>query len=174
MCPWEAFADDLRTTLLSRVGRGSQRRVGQPACGTMEVDRPGTAEGMWILQSEATRPFAGDESPYVTLTRDVVRPAEQLFFSVGVMALGPGGYLAATSHEGLRQRDFAEVAPAGPTICYEVQPGAFRPGHPPRVSFLLALGADGRMRLEKREDTTACDGAPESWTFGAAALTFVR
>jgi hypothetical protein len=174
LCPWEAFADGPRATLLSRVGRGNERRVGEPACGTMEVDRPGTAEGMWILESEAGRPFAADESPYLTLTRDIVRPAERLFFSVGVPALGAGGYLAPTSHDGVRQRDFAEVTPGGPTTCYDVQPGVFRPAGSPRVSFLLALGTDGRLRVEKREDATACDGAPESWAFSGASLLFVR
>jgi hypothetical protein len=50
----------------------------------------------------------------------------------------------------------------------------FRPAGAPRVSFLVSLGADGRLRVGKREDATACDGDPASWAFGADALSFVR
>jgi hypothetical protein len=173
LCPWEPFADGPRAALLARVGRGTDRRIGEPACGTMEVDRPGTAAGIWIEQSRAAAPFGGDESPYVTLTRDVVRPAETLLFAIGLPALGPGTYLAAVSHEGQRQRAFDEVLPGGAVTCYEVRPGVFRPAGSPRVSFLLALDQD-RLRLEKREDAGACDGDPSSWVLGPAAVTFVR
>jgi hypothetical protein len=169
LCPWELFADGPRALLLSRVGMGSQRRMGEPACGTMEVDRPGTAEGMWIEESRAGAKFAGDESPFVTLTRDVVRPAEKLLFVVGWPALGPGSYLAASA--GVRA--FDQVPADGSISCYEVQPGVFRPAGSPRVSFLLSLAAD-RLRLEKHEDDRACDGEPAGWAFGAAAVSFVR
>jgi hypothetical protein len=172
VCPWDLFTDQPRRLLLSRVGMGTQRRMGDPACGTMEVDRPGTAQGMWIEESRAASMMAGDESPYVTLTSDVVRPAEKLLFSIGLPALGPGAYLAAMAHEGPRQRPFAEVTD-GDTVCYEVTPGVFRPAGSPRVSFLLSL-AGGHLRLEKREDLVACDGDASTWAFGAGAISFVR
>jgi hypothetical protein len=174
VCPWELFADEPRRLLLSRVGLGTQRRMGEPACGTMEVDRPGTPQGMWIEESRAGGSMSGgDESPYITLTNDVVRPAEKLFFSIGVPALGPGGYQASMLAEGPRQRPFAQVPPDGSVICYEVQSGVFRPEGSPRMSFLLSLTGD-RLRLEKREDAVACDGEPATWAFGPAARTFVR
>jgi hypothetical protein len=173
LCPWESFTEGPRAFLLAHVGQGTQRRMAEPACGTMEVDRPGTAQGMWIEESRAGVRTVGDESPYVTLTYDVVHPADQLLFAVGVPALGPGAYLGALEHEGARQRAFGEVLPDGALHCYEVRPGVFRPAGSPRVSFLLSL--DGaRLRLEKREDATACDGEPAGWSFGSGALAFVR
>jgi hypothetical protein len=169
VCPWDLFVEDARALLLSRVGVGSQRRIGDPPCGTMEVDRPGTAEGIWIEESQAGVRTSGDESPYVTLTRDVLRPAERLLFSIGPPALGPGAYLAATAGA----RPFDQVGPDGSITCYEVQPGVFRPAGSPRVSFLVALSAD-RLRLQKREDEHACDGDPATWAFGPTTLSFVR
>ena len=166
LCPWEPFADGPRALLLSRVGMGTQRRLGEPACGTMEVDRPGTAEGIWIEESQAAAKTGGDESPYVTLTRDVVRPAEKLLFSIGVPALGPGMYFAPVG-----AGPFDQVAPDGSLHCYEVQSGAFRPTGSPRLSFLLSLSG-ARLTLERREDERACDGGPGM--FGPGALTFVR
>jgi hypothetical protein len=41
------------------------------------------------------------------------------------------------------------------------------------LSFLLALDG-GRLRLDKREDSTACDDDPARWVLSPAALTFVR
>jgi hypothetical protein len=172
LCPWDVFAPGAREVLLSRVGMGTQRRMGEPACGTMEVDRPGTAQGMWIDERRAGTATAGDESPYVTLTYDVVRPDEKVLFSVGLPELGPGMYTAVMFHDGPRQRAFGEVLPDALT-CYEVQSGIFRPAGSPRVSFLLSLGSD-RLRLEKREDDRACDGDPATWAFGGAPVTFVR
>jgi hypothetical protein len=166
LCPYQPFSDAPRALLLSRIGLGTQRRVGEPACGTMEVDRPGTAEGMWIEESRAGTRLAGDESAYLTLTRDIVRPMEKLLFVVGVPALGPGSYSVAAAGV----RPFDQVTD-GMVACYEVQSGVFRPGGSPRVSFLLSLEGP-RLRLEKREDATACDG--ETWAFGAGAITFVR
>jgi hypothetical protein len=167
LCPWELFAEAPRALLLSRVGMGTQRRMGEPACGTMEVDRPGTAEGIWIEEGRAGTATGGDESPYITLTRDVVRPAEKLLFSVGLPALGPGAYGAPAA-----ARPFDQVAPDGAVFCYEVQPGIFRPAGSPRVSFLLSLSG-ARLRVEKREDDRACDD-PASWVFGGSPLTFLR
>jgi hypothetical protein len=167
LCPWELFSDGPRALLLSKVGMGTQRRLGEPACGTMEVDRPGTAEGMWVEESRAGSAAAGDESPYLTLTRDVVRPGEKLLLSVGLPALGPGSYLAPIAST----RPFDQVLPDGAVACYEVQPGVFRPAGSPRVSFRLALTGNG-LRVEKREDDQACDA--ESETMGPGALTFVR
>jgi hypothetical protein len=173
LCPYEPFTEPARTLLLSHVGRGTERRQAEPACGSMEVDRPGTAQGMWIEESHAGVATAGDESPYLTLTYDVVHPDDQLFFSVGLPALGPGAYTAPLRHDGPRQRAFGEVLPDGALTCYEVKPGVFRPAGAPRVSFLLSLAGD-RLRLEKREDSVACDDEPATWSFGAGALSFVR
>jgi hypothetical protein len=169
LCPWELFSDGPRAVLMAKVGVGTERRVGEPACGTMEVDRPGTAAGMWVEESQSGPRTGGDESAYVTLTRDLVRPAEKLMFVIGVPALGPGSYLAPVASA----RPFDEVPPDGAVTCYEVQPGVFRPAGSPRVSFLLSLDGE-RLRLEKREDDRACDGGAGSWTFGSGAVTFVR
>jgi len=165
VCPWELFADGPRALLLSRVGVGTQRRMGEPACGTMEVDRPGTAEGMWIEESRAGTKVAGDESAYLTLTRDVLRPAERLLFAVGVPALGAGSYSAPVA-----MGPFDEVRADGRVRCYEVQSGVFRPAGSPRVSFLLSLEGE-RLRVERREDAAGCEGGA---AFGSAAVTFVR
>jgi hypothetical protein len=171
LCPWELFADGPRALLLGRVGSGSQRRMGDPPCGTMEVDLPGTAQGMWIR--EGATASGGDESPYLTLTHDVVRPAEKLFFSIGLPELGPGAYTSPRPAAGARPPDFAEVRPGGAPACWEVQSGVFRPSPAPRLSFRIALGSDGRLRVEKREDETACDD-PQDWMPGPGALSFVR
>jgi hypothetical protein len=170
VCPWELFADGPRGLLLAKVGAETQRRMGEPPCGTMEVDRPGTAEGIWVEEGQAGTRVAGDESAYVTLTRDVIRPGEKLLFSVGVPALGPGAYLAALD---TATRPFDQIGPDGAIVCYEVQSGVFRPAGSPRLSFLLSLSGE-RLRLENRADTRACDGGPAAWAFTSNALTFVR
>jgi hypothetical protein len=173
ICPWQPFTADLRALLLSRVGVGAQRRQGDPPCGTMEVDRPGTAQGIWIDAASASA-APGDESPFVTLSPDLVLPAERLLFVIGLPALMPGSYQAQLRQDGPRNRAFAEVTPGPDIQCYDVTSGVFHPPPAPRLSFLLALGTDGTLRLERREAPEGCDGDPASWTFGAAARTFVR
>jgi hypothetical protein len=166
LCPYQPFSDGPRSLLLSRVGIGNQRRVGEPACGTMEVDRPGTAQGMWIEESRAATKLAGDESAFVTLTRDTVHPADRLLFVIGVPQLGAGSYWVAAD----KAMPFDQVKD-GTTTCYEVQSGVFRPGGSARLSFLLSLSGE-KLKLEKREDSVACDEG--GGVFGAGVVTFVR
>jgi hypothetical protein len=173
LCPYTLFAEGPRAVLLAHVGSGAQRRVGDPPCGTMEVDQPGTAQGMWVREDLARTAMAGDESPYLTLTHDVVRPADKLFFAVGVPQLGAGAYTAPRPAAGAYPPDFSELRADGSVACYEVQPGQFRPPPAPRISFRLSLSAEGRLSVEKREDATACDD-PQDRTIGPGALTFVR
>jgi hypothetical protein len=173
LCPWEPFTPDLRALLLARVGNGSQLRMGDPACGSVEVDRVGTAQGMWIRESLAGSAASGDESPFVTLTYDLVRPNDKLLFSIGVPTLGAGAYSAPIAHEGLRNRAFGEVLP-GAVHCYDVTSGLFYPEGAPRISFLLALADPDHLRLERREIVSGCDGDPSTWSFSERAITFVR
>ena len=46
VCPQDLFVPELRDFLLARTGRNGVWRTAEPVCGTMEVDVPGTAQGM--------------------------------------------------------------------------------------------------------------------------------
>jgi hypothetical protein len=170
VCPWSAFSDPAGAFLMSHVGRNGDFRTEEPRCGTMEVDKAGSAQGMWVAASRPVK-ASGDESAFVTLTYDVVHPSQKLLFSIGMPELGPGEYRSLIAVDGRRQRAFGDVAEDGLIYCYDVQ-GAFAPGT--RISFFLALAADGKLRLQRRTDAEGCDGEPGSWAFGAQAVTLIR
>jgi hypothetical protein len=72
--PIDALVPELRSLLEARVGRAGVFRTALPICGTMEVDVPGTAQGMWLLDGEDV-PIRGDTADrFFALANDDLRP----------------------------------------------------------------------------------------------------
>ncbi len=173
VCPYEAFDSASRNLLYSRLTDGARPGItpaGEPRCGTMEVDVPGTAKGVWVERG-VTGPIGGNEQAYITLAGYPYRPEDHLALSLG--PAGVGGRTVVVGHEaaGRVNRPFEAVAADGLLYCYHGD------SYYPNSSWLLSLDGSGTLRLEHVEHPGAaspCLGDPSTWSFSGAAMEFVR
>lgn len=109
ICPWDQFTPALRDQLYDILRDPSRPGItpgGDPRCGTMEVDVPNTAKGVWVVQG--TNPQPGNETDFVTLANYPYRPQEHLTLSLGPASLGartavvPGSRRAASTGRSTR------------------------------------------------------------------------
>lgn len=176
VCPYDYFDAANRTTLLALIrnpSRPSHGSFGEPRCGSMEVDRAGTAKGVWADPAVAG-PVAGDERRYLTLADDPYRPGDQLALSIGPQSLGARVAIVPKESEGRVNRRFEDVLADGTIHCYtptaETGPGQ-------GDSWLLAVSASETLTIERiglEGPAGPCGDDPDSWVFSANAATFVR
>jgi hypothetical protein len=182
VCTTNLFVPELRTLLEARVGRAGVYRTALPICGTMEVDVPGTAQGMWLLDGEDV-PIRGDTADrFFALANDDLRPDEYVVISTGHPGyhhpdVGPILYAFDKMTTGRVNRDFSHLEPDGVIYCYK--PALDSPLHFPAdgMSFLVALNADGKLSIDRHDHASGespCDLAPETWELSQDALTLMR
>lgn len=183
ICPQALFTPELRDFLLARTGRGSIVRTVEPRCGTMEIDVDGTAQGMWVLDGHDVTLSAATFDRFFALAPNDLRPD---MYHVLVTAhpdfmVSPWGYVIhgfALQDTGRVNRPFADVSADATLYCYAAgtDPIDFFPVE--TVSFLLALGEDGKITLERREHAVGespCHlEAPETWAFSSQATRLMR
>jgi hypothetical protein len=183
ICPQPLFTPALETFLLDKVGRGGVWRTAEPVCGTMEIDVPGTAQGLWVLDGH-----------------DVVLSGEtyDLFFSLALDDLMPETYVVlVTAHEsfsiegqgsvvlpfaiqadGRVNRSFVDLPADNSIYCYSLATDTPMHHANADMSVFVALGTDGKVTLERRDHAFAespCTlQSPDDWQFSADALRLMR
>jgi hypothetical protein len=183
ICPQALFEPELRDFLLDRTGRGTIMRTAEPRCGTMEIDVAGTAQGMWVLDGENVTLSGATFDKFFALAPNELRPDlyHVLVTAHPAFRVDPWGYVIyafALQSAGRVNRPFSDVSADGSLYCYAAgtDPIDFFPVE--TVSFLLALGVDGRITLERRDHSVGespCQmEAPEAWAFSGAAIQLMR
>lgn len=174
ICPWDQFDASSQAMLYSKLFdpiRALTPASGTPRCGTMQVDVPGTAKGVWAEQG-ISGVQTGDESRYITLADYPYRPQENLILSLGPANLGAIFSIVPRLTSGRVNRAFEQVTADGTIHCYG-------PGLPfPGASWLVALASNGMLSIERRAHTGAaaspCLSDPSTWSFSGARVTLVR
>jgi hypothetical protein len=172
VCPWEQFDAANQAVLFSRLrdlSRPGTVASGQPRCGTMEVDMPGTVKGVWA-ETGVTGPVAGDERRYITLADYPYRPQDQLALSLGPVGLGAAVFVVPRMTSGRVNRAFEQVPSDGLIYCYGPDSAQ------PVSSWLISLSAN-TLSIERRTHALAaspCLAAPATWSFTANAIQMVR
>jgi hypothetical protein len=182
VCSTDLFVPELRSLLEARVGRAGVFRTALPICGTMEVDVPGTAQGMWLLDGEDVEIRGDTADRFFALANDDVRPDEYVVISTGHPGyhhpdVGPILYAFDKMTTGRVNRDFSHLEPDGVIHCYE--PALDSPLHFPAegVSFFVALNADGKLSIDRQDHAVGespCEMSPETWELSPEALTLMR
>lgn len=134
-CPLDYFAAPLADSYRALLGRdGTVRRTGEPRCGDLMQDVPGTLQGSWFEDKPANGlgpDFSNDadESRLLAFAPDHVDPTV-LVFSIGEGVEQPAGspvawtipagtyVFGAPQAAGRVNRAFADVLP-GATYCYQ-------------------------------------------------------
>jgi len=172
VCAFDYFEPTLKEFLLSQVSDGTLFRTDEPRCGTMEVDVAGTAQGIWVMESNPVQ-VGGDESFFLTLALDVMRPLTDQVLSVGSALLGPRFMKVTTRHVGRVNRAFTELSP-DLIYCYSPFPpfGSFN------YSYFVSLGSDGALSIEKVDHVAGVSPcfsvAAPSWTFSTNRIRYIR
>lgn len=171
VCPLDYFTADVRDALRAKLGShdGTVARTAPPACGEVEQDEPGTAQGVWFAKgSTQTYP----EDPHLSLVHDNVDPSIAVF-SVGTLMAASGLpadlYYFDPVDSGRVNRDFKDVEANGTFYCYETR-DRFGEAPAPFV-ILLQMTSPTALRLE-RLDSTSCGEGP--WQFSSAYADYDR
>ena len=183
ICPQPLFVPALRDFLLDLTGLGEVRRTAEPRCGEMEIDVAGTAQGMWVQEGHDVTHNNTTFDRFFALAPHDIQPER---FHVIVTAhpafeLEPWGYMIYVfdiQDEGRVNRPFADVPGDGTLFCYVPVDAPSEIIPVPTVSFLLALGEDHRITIERRDhaigESPCLVEEPEAWAFSGAQLRLMR
>ena len=171
VCPLDYFTADVRDALRAKLGShdGTTSRAGPVACGEVEQDEPGTAQGVWILPGTV---YTYPEDPHLSLVHDNVDPSTGVF-SVGVSmadsGLSSGLYHFDPASSGLVNRDFKDVTADGAIYCYETRD---RFGSEPLPFVILVQLTSPTTLRSERQDSASCGSGP--WQFSSAYTDYER
>ncbi len=172
ICPYDPFTSDLRRVIDDRIGFPGRRASGEaPLCGTMNVDVAGTAQGVWVMQSDPVNQ-QGDESPFLALAPHPFYPQSGLTFSAGPPALAssentlPRFPLATT---GRVNRSFRDVTGDGLIYCYTSE-------ETPSSSYFVRLTSSTLtvQALAHARGASVCATDPSTWAMDGRAIAFIR
>ncbi len=170
-CPLDYFTADVGDALRAKLGShdGTTSRADPSACGEVEQDEPGTAQGVWFVPGTT---YTYPEDPHLTLAHDNVDPSVGVF-SVGVSmassGLSSGLYYFDPASSGVVNRDFKDVTADGAVYCYETR-DRFE-NEPLPFIILVQLTSPTTLRSE-RQDAATCGGGPRR--FGSAFTDYER
>ena len=177
ICPYDPFPVDQRSQLYARMQDGIIAASGEaPVCGSMSVDVAGSARGVWVLQSNPVSQ-TGDESSFLVLAPHPMFPESRQTFSVGPSAIADAPF---GTHRGGRyplqssgrvNRPFRDVHADGLIYCYAYDVPARN------LSYFVHLAPGDVLTIEKvthAAGASPCGGDPATWSFSAAALSFIR
>lgn len=170
VCPLDYFTGDVRGALQAKLGShdGTVSRTVPPACGEVEQDEPGTAQGVWFAKG-ATHTYP--EDPHLALVHDNVEPSKGAFSvgtSMAATGLSTGIYYFDPASSGLVNRDFKDVGASGEIYCYETRE---RFGDPLPLIIILQLTSPTTLRMEG-QDFSSCGDGP--WLFSSAYTDYER
>ena len=138
ICPLDLFSADVRAWLAARLGASEptfRARTAQPVCGEVMQDRPGTAQGNWIVSGRPSYP----EDFHLSFVHDNVDPRKPILaVGLSVRGLAPGVYSYGAPAAGANP-DPADIAADGAVRCLD----GLRARQSVGGRILLALTAAG-------------------------------
>jgi hypothetical protein len=178
-CVYEYFTGATRTDYLSKVGQnGDLRAYASAPCGTLSVDKAGTAAGVWIRADKAELDISNDWigvlENLLVLAPHPVFPGQREVVSSELLSIAnhdDRGLLVEFTQvdSGDVNRSFYDMTP-GPIHC--VTGAGF--GIPDPHHYYIQVGPAGESLTIERLAST-CDATPlAARTFGSAAIQFVR
>lgn len=179
LCPWDFFASGPKAQLYSKIGLSAEvLSTENPKCGTMAVDKSGTAAGRWTPQANPGTGQDPADGRFLVFTQDTYLPESRIAFSTRIAEIA-----SSTQYQPLNYPKFplqssgrVNIAPSrvtadGQIYCYVVDATAST------ESFLISLVNDGQLKVEKlvhSPGATACNQSPSQWSFSSGAVILIR
>lgn len=160
VCPANYFTVGIKNEMLGRFSgyNRNEKRTIEPVCGTIDVDRKGTAQGHWFSRDQIQNSL---EDKNLALVNDNKNPLQQAF-SMGNSGESKG-YKSGVNYfmpknSGNVNRDFSEVKPDGSVYCYETtsSPNVKTHGAGEKSVLYLSMPNEETIRVEKAS-SFACD-----------------
>lgn len=148
---------------------------GEPRFGTVAVDVPETAQGIWA-EPGGDWSVVAEQHRFIVLANNPYRPSAELMLSLGPDALGGGTFRTSRETSGRVNRLFADITPGSGIHCYF---GSGLTGNysTAQASWLVELPTADSLRIERRTHAAGespCADDPATWSFGSGAMTLVR
>jgi hypothetical protein len=180
ICMQHLFEEPLATLLTDLVQRGGVQRTDEPRCGTMDIDREGTAQGMWITEGPDAVLSGETYHRFLALAPHDILPSSHQVIAAAIPDLDPEHlHVFPRETTGRVNLDFEQVLPNDAIHCYFAEASAVATGYPgwKDHSFFVALDGDGILTIERvthATDDSPCANDPSTWAFGAGALRYMR
>jgi len=179
LCPWDFYSNPLKVQLYAKIGLNSALLITKnPKCGTVAVDRAGTAVGRWTPQSNPGNGADPADGNFLVLTPDIYNPETRVAFSTRIQQLAPITRYEPVSYPRfpLQAAGRVNLAPAsisadGNIYCYVVESSSST------ESFLLQLTAAAQLKIEHRAHAggeSTCNQPATSWAFSSNAVVLIR
>jgi len=157
------FAEPARSQIAPRMGSfdGTIRRTAPPVGGTLDVDVPGTAMGVWFTPSQPTFP----EYMHLAIAPDHVNPS-RIDISPGISLTNwnRGLVFFTPTSSGFVNRHPAQITADGQIYCLETL-GSW--------AVIVQLTNASTLRIEGLLQPATCASA-KPWAFTSAAVQYVR
>jgi hypothetical protein len=179
LCPWDFYSEPLKLQLYSKIGLTSANLTTEnPKCGTVAVDKRGSAAGRWTPQNNPGNGMDPADGRFLVFTPDTYMPESRIAFSTRINEIAP-----SSQYEVVRYPRFplqisgrVNVSPSGVSVdgqiyCYVVDAASST------ESFLVQLVKDGELKVEKithATGSTICNQSPSQWSFSPSAVTLIR
>lgn len=172
VCSLDYFPSDVSSALYKHIGDyNGVREPGDPKCGEVYQDKPGTAQGTWFEKGKVADDQLGAVQYHLTLGHSNFNHAK------GVFSMGPDltslGFNVNVAYEftpassGQVDTDFSKVTPDGKTYCYNLvdQYDARN-----TIAALIQMPDKNTLKIAKSSSKT-CSSSPQ---MGTTTLEYVR
>jgi len=179
LCPWDFFTDALKEHLYAKLGESESRLTTEtPKCGSVAVDKAGTAAGRWTPKDSPGNGADAVDGRFLVFAPDVYSPRSRIAFSTRINGITP----TATS-DGFTYPRFplqesgrvnlvpASVTADGQVYCYVVNASSST------ESFFVQMTTAAELKVERLTHATAaspCNQSPSTWNFSSGAVSLIR
>ena len=179
LCPWDFFEDSIKTQLYAKIGLNSVTLTTEnPKCGSVAVDRAGTAAGRWTPASNPGNAADPADGKFLVLAPDVYKPETRIAYSTRITGITP-----SSGNEGMVYPRFTvqstgriNITPSaitanGQIYCYDTDLTTST------ESFLVQLDSDSQLKVEKTTHSaggSVCNADPSTWAFSSNAVSLMR
>ena len=179
ICPWDFYIESVKTQIYSKIGlSATSLSTESPKCGTLAIDRFGTAAGRWTSKDNPGNGFDPADGKFLVLVADTYRPQSRIAYSTRLDGIAsnlqfePLNYPRFPVQESGRvNRQPTQITDDGNIYCYVVDLTTST------ESFLVQLINKSELKVEKvmhQAGASSCSRAINEWNFSSRAITLIR
>lgn len=179
ICPWDFYIESVKTQIYSKIGlSATSLSTESPKCGTLAIDRFGTAAGRWTSKDNPGNGFDPADGKFLVLVADTYRPQTRIAYSTRLDGIAsnlqfePVNYPRFPVQESGRvNRQPTQITDDGNIYCYVVDLTTST------ESFLVQLINKSELKVEKvmhQAGASSCSRAINEWNFSSRAITLIR
>lgn len=179
LCPWDFYTETAKSQLYSKIGLSATNLTTEtPKCGTLAVDKVGTAAGRWTPKTDPGNGMDPADGRFLVFAQDTYKPQSRIAFSTRIKEIAPSAQYEMVNYPRfpLQENGRINLNPNrliedGQTYCYVVDSSTSM------ETFLIQLISENEMKVEKFAHSSGqspCNQSPSQWSFTSRAISLVR